>query len=352
MDQTVEEWFCLLNSKGIGPKTFWSLIRKYGNAARALRYIKEPFPLNECKRIISSFEGKIILACDKGFPEDLKQFDGCPPILFYKGDISLLSERRIAIIGARNASINGRTMAKLLAERLGEQFSVISGLAKGIDAVVHQAVLNANGKTIAILPFDLNNIYPKENEALSREIGCRGLLLSEVLPNRVPDQGMFLARNRLIASLAEGIVIIEAALRSGTLSTAQFALELGKEIMVIPGSPLDPRYSGSNMLIKNGASLIEGDLDVFDILNGNFHYIQEKALNLSELSDKHPLELSKNGRKEMVLSLLSTTPINIDEIARYLKISTREVLGIISLLEIEQRVAKNSNNEVFLKVSM
>jgi DNA processing protein len=363
MNKTTIDWFRLLNSKGVGHSTFWALIRRYGTASEALRNIPEPFSLTEAEDKISKFDGNIVVAAEKSFPPELRNNCYCPPILFYKGNLELLKNRKIAIVGARNASVNGLTFAAGLAKRLSEYFTIVSGLARGIDMKVHSSSLKSEKSTVAVLPFGVNVIYPQESEKLYKEICKNGLVISEVVPDKAPDQGMIHSRNRLIAAISEGVVIVEAASKSGTMFTAQVALDMGVDVMAVPGSPLDPRCSGSNFLIKNGAPLIENYIDVIDILginkksdwtsryNGgfskqmNFPYGPPKISTQQKASSQQETEDENLNR---VISAISYSPVSIELIARTLSIDIKELLGIVSELEFRNIISRNFNNEIFL----
>ena len=307
--------------------------------------MKESFPKTEAKKILSSSKIDIILANEDIFPKSLRRSVSCPPMLFCRGDKNILLKKKIAIVGARNASINGMAIAKKLAQNLSHNFAIVSGLAKGIDTSAHYGSLeNTDLKAaIAVLPFGIDEVYPKENARLHEKIGKYGLLLSEVPPNKIMDQGMFHARNRIVAMLSNGLVVIEAALKSGTIATAKLALDLGVEVMAVPGSPIDPRSSGSNLLIKNGAPLIENHIDVLDILG----YSEEKEQLIPQESVVVK-EFDSQEKYSGVLSMLSTDATSLDMISKYTNISMPELLCIISDLEISGKIVKYSTNEVAL----
>lgn len=345
IDEKIINWLCLSYSKGIGPKTFWAMLKKYGSAEEALKYVKEKFSRDKAIKTLKSINYNVLLADDEKFPVEFKRSSTCPPVLFYQGNLNILKKRKIAIIGARNASIAGTKIARQMASKLSDKFAIVSGLAKGIDANAHLGSLEKteNQSAIAILPFSLENIYPKENEWIYKMIEKNGLLISEVFPYSVPDQGMFQARNRLLSLLSNGIVVVEAGLKSGTMSTVKLALDLGSEIMVVPGSPLDPRYSGSNALIKNGAPLIR---DYFDVLE-----IMDETVNFEERVEPKKFEFNQNNSSEKtkkVLSAISSVPTSLDVISAQTNIEISELLTIITNLEIEGKIIKYYTNEVVL----
>ncbi len=345
IDSKVIDWFCLINSKGIGPKTFWNLLQKFKTANTALKQIQNPYPRKEAEKILKSLKYEIILASDENFPKLLKRSSSCPPMLYFKGNKDLFSKRKIAIIGARNASITGKSIAKNLASNLSFEFCIVSGLAKGIDTSAHLGSLE-NKSAIAVLPFGLDNIYPKENLKLYEEISKNGLVISEIPPGiNSYEQGMFYARNRIITLLSDAVIVIEAAEKSGTMATAKMALDFGCEIFVVPGSPADPRNIGSNNLIKNGAILIQDYTDVLEHL-GRF----EKVVKINKFSDNEQVEnYNIDDKKEKILSLLSEVPVDFDQLAVHSGIDIKNLLYIISELEMEDRIERYSTNEIALK---
>jgi DNA processing protein len=265
-------------------------------------------------------------------------------MLFCQGDKTILAKRKIAIIGARNASISGKSIAKNLAYNLSNDFAIVSGLARGIDTAAHQgSIENTQTKsTITVLPFGFENIYPQENVQLYKKIAKDGLVISETQHRNLNEQGAFYARNRIITLLSEAVVVIEAASKSGTMATAKMALDLGCEVLVIPGSPLDPRYYGSNFLIKNGAMLVQNHFDVLEAIG-----YQTEHNQISETQVSSQVEPTGNHNKsEEILSMLSETPISLDTLALNANIRMNELLCLISELEISGKVIKHSTNEV------
>ncbi|MDR0695673.1 MAG: DNA-protecting protein DprA [Holosporales bacterium] len=352
-DDVVLDWFCLISSNGIGPKTFWALMRNYKTAKESLKHISTPFPRSEAQKILKSMNCDIILANEKAFPQSLRRSCFCPPMLFCRGNKSILSKRRIAIIGARNASISGRSIARTMASKLSNEFAVISGLAKGIDTATHLGSLECleNRSAIAILPFGFDSIYPKENTALFEKLATKAVVLTEVPNGRHNDQGMFHARNRIIALMAEAIIVIEAAAKSGTLSTAKLALDFGCEVLVIPGSPADPRNFGSNMLIKNGATLVQNHADVVEAI-GNCSVqatCKEQTTIQVDMQEQFSRDHSQcRDGPDKILSMLSDIPISLDEIALHTDVCMRDLLCIVSELEISGKIVKYPTNEIAL----
>jgi DNA processing protein len=346
VNKIVLDWFCLINSKGVGPKTFWSLMRAYKTAEESLKHVQAPFPQDAAIKILEKFKGEIILASDPVFPKSLRRATTCPPMLFAFGDLTLLSYQKIAIIGARNASANGKSIAYRLSSNLSKFFPVVSGLANGIDTSAHMGALRSGNKTIAVVPFSMTDIYPKENIKLFAEIKENGLIITEVPPHKSPDQGRFHARNRIIALLPIGIVVIESSLKSGTMDTAKAAMSFGTKIMAVPGSPSDPRSSGCNNLIKNGAPLIEDHIDVLEAIDNSEKQQQVKIID-SPMRSSGNLEI-KDMSNEILAMLSVDVPTNLEFIARSLKIDMQNLLCQISELEILGKVRKCSTNEVVL----
>jgi DNA processing protein len=220
---------------------------------------------------------------------------------------------------------------------------VISGLACGIDASVHTGA--DKKKSIAVMPFSLDCIYPKENTMLFKQISAEGLVISCIPPHRKPEQGMFHSRNRIIAMLSAGMVVIEAGLRSGSMAAAKIALDIGTEVMAVPGSPSDPRSKGCNQLIKNGAPLVEDCKDVLEILGYQTESKQNTICTLSDVESKYD-DLSS----QIVSMLSSDSPTYLESIATNLNVDVKDILCNISELEILGKIRKCSTNEVILNV--
>ena len=214
---------------------------------------------------LDAIGGRHLIIGEPEYPEALANIADAPPALSLLGHASLLKRATVAIVGARNASTNGRHIAQFLARELaGMDLLVASGLARGIDAAVHKGALE--GGTVAVLAGGVDVIYPKENTQLYESVCGQGVILSEMPPGTEPLARHFPSRNRIISRLSLGVIVVEEALLSGSLITARLAGEQGREVFALPGSPLDPRARGTNDLIRNGATLVEGAADVFDII--------------------------------------------------------------------------------------
>ena len=252
----------------------------------------------------------------------------------------MMQQRMIGIVGARNASANGLRFARQIAVELGQAgFVIVSGLARGIDTAAHEASLAIG--TIAVVAGGIDHIYPPENAKLLASIAERGLVLSEMPPGTVPKAESFPRRNRIIAGLAEAVVVVEAALRSGSLTTARFAAEAGREVYAVPGSPLDPRCEGTNGLIKDGANLLQR---ASDIVGTQFSFPLHVAEELPAQTLAHT---EPTGRlRQRIVELLSPTPVEVDDIMRESRASPEEVQGILLELEIAGEVIRTAGGRI------
>lgn len=269
-EKEIFNYLRLIRSPNVGASTFWRLINIFGNVENALYGVENFFERMSPKKKIKliseeqiyqeieqtyKFGGEIILASDYRFPKFLHYIDDCPPLLIIKGDASFLQNSKISIVGSRNCSFHGENIAKKIALEFGQNsFTTVSGLARGIDSAVHEASIL--GGTIAVIAGGINSIYPYENKRLYQQICEVGLLISEMPFNAPPKSNYFIRRNRIISGLSSSLIVVEASNRSGSLATARFALEQGREIFACAGSPFDQRCSGVNQLIKDGAGII------------------------------------------------------------------------------------------------
>ena len=272
----------LVRTPGIGPVTFRQLIARFGTAAAALAAVpdlarrgggKAPQLVHPARRRARDRDGRAssarsYLALGQGlYPPLLAELEDAPPLLMAKGDLDLLDRMAVAIVGARNASAAACRFARGLAHDLGQQdLVVVSGLARGIDSAAHDGALETG--TIAVIAGGIDVFYPPENEERQKAIYERGLVLAEMPPGTEPRARHFPYRNRIIAGLSAGTVVVEAAPRSGSLITARLAAEAGREVMAVPGSPLDPRAQGCNQLIRDGATLVQNAGDVIEAISG------------------------------------------------------------------------------------
>ena len=253
----------------------------------------------------------------------------------------------VAIVGARNASANGRHFAGMLAQEIGNGgYTIASGLARGIDAAAHQAALPTG--TVAVVAGGIHVIYPPENESLYRAIAERGAVVAEMPLGTVPQARHFPRRNRLISGLSLGVVVVEAALRSGSLITARFALEQGREVFAVPGSPLDPRSAGANGLIREGATLIENGGDVVAALRASKPLSSGDELRFAPASGPDLAEREVAAARPVLLDLLSLEPVAVDELLRACPFSPAAVQTVLLELELAGRWARHPGNRVSL----
>ncbi len=356
----------LIRSENIGPVTYQQMIRRFGSAARALEAIPDMAKrgggrvprIAESNQIDAEIDAahhlgaRFLFLDDPGYPALLAELGNPPPALLWQGRLELLEQPMVAIVGARNASAAACRFSRDLANSLVEAgVSIVSGLAKGIDTAAHQGSL---GKaTIAVIAGGLDVFYPPENEALQRNVAERGLLLAEQPPGTEPRARHFPYRNRIIAGLSRGTVIIEAAPRSGSLITARLAAEAGRQVMAIPGSPLDPRSRGCNMLIREGATLVQSADDVLELVR-HFDDRAESALRseevesnckFSHIQEPSHLDVSDLDR-EPVLNLLSSTPVAVDELVRQSGLSPASVQFALLELELAGRLDRHAGARV------
>jgi DNA processing protein len=359
------DWLRLIRSDNVGPLTFFSLLKQFKSAAHALEMLPylakkggyqrsyKPFTREQALEEIEKlhkFNGSLIAYGEENYPSLLSYITDFPPLLSVKGNLSLLKKESLAIVGARNASLNGKIIARKIAESLlKHNYVITSGLARGIDTAAHEASISLG--TIAALAGGLDSIYPSENERLYHQIAEAGLLISEMPFGASPQAGYFPRRNRLIAGVSKGIVIIEAAIKSGSLITAQRALDYGRDLFVVPGSPFDPRYQGSNRLIREGATLIQNADDVIEGLKADPYYynLQEKKAYYQEepkVFDTKELEKART----QIIENLSFSPIGIDELIQQCHFSTHIVMAILLELEIAGKVIRSPFNQVALRI--
>lgn len=346
----------LARTEGIGPITFFGLLGKFGNAYDALKAIPNfSTKLGAAKyrtldkKIIETeiaktheFGGQFLLANGENFPHQLAQIAPPPPIISFVGDLALLHKPIIGIVGARNASGIGIRMAREIAAGLGEAgFVIASGLARGIDGAAHHASIKSG--TIGVVAGGIDHIYPPEHSELYHKIKEHGTIVSENPFGAQVFARDFPRRNRIISGLSLGIVVIEAQEKSGSLITARFALEQNREVMAVPGSPLDPRAFGPNSLIKDGAHLVTSADDIVSCVNG-FAKMREPESPILGFQVIE-LQIDKSIIKE-VEQLLSPTPISLDELSAQTQLPWRTVAAIIVELEMDGRAFMRHGNMV------
>jgi DNA processing protein len=352
----------LIRTENVGPVTFRSLLRRFGSARAAIEALPElarrggrSAPLRvgtvaQAEQELSAADriGARLLSADDGdYPEALAAIDDAPPLLYMRGDVGLLRRKIVAIVGARNASANGRRLAEDIARDLGAAgFVVVSGLARGIDHAAHRGSLESG--TVAVVAGGIDIAYPPDNEELQREIARRGVIVAEMPPGTVPQAKHFPRRNRLISGLSLGVLVVEAALQSGSLITARMALEQGREVLAVPGSPLDPRCNGTNNLLRQGAILAEGAADVVAALQG----MAGSALQIEPQNGWQLSEIAMDSPSDDVLrtvhELLGPAPVMVDELVRQCHLSAPAVRAVLLELELAGRLERHPGNRVSL----
>lgn len=357
------DWLRLIRSENVGPVTFRHLLQRFGSAAAALAALPElarrggrsqplkVHPRAAAERELAELErlgGRLIAMIEPDYPEPLAALDDAPPVMAVFGQAQLLSRPAVAIVGARNASANGRLIAQRLARDIGAAgYVVVSGLARGIDGAAHEAALDTG--TAAVVAGGVDVVYPSENEGLYRAIAERGVVLAELPLGTVPQARHFPRRNRLISGLSYGVIVVEAALRSGSLITARFALEQGREVFAVPGSPLDPRSAGANGLIREGATLVESAADVLsalDALKPPLSGGEEPKFTPGVPLDAAEREVA--AARPLLLELLSPEPVAVDELLRACPFSPAAVQTALLELELAGRLARHPGNRVSL----
>lgn len=302
----------------------------------------------------------MIFSGEPGYPPLLALLDDAPAAITVVGDHALLADPAVALVGGRNASANGQRMAETLAADLARSVTVVSGLARGIDAAAHSGALKT-GRTIAVVAGGLDVPYPPEHADLQRRIERSGAVVTEAPLGTAPQARHFPRRNRIIAGLALGVVVVEAALRSGSLITARLAQEAGRELFAVPGSPLDPRSRGSNDLIRQGAHLTETAQDVLDNLpdhpareglarvpsftHGDLPGLAEPPQAWLEPTES-AADLARARRQ--VIDLLETSPTAVDDVVRRCQFSAAAVLAVLLELELAGRIETLPGSRVAL----
>ena len=396
-DQQKLDWLRLIRTEGVGPRLFQTLINRHGGAAAVLEALpdlaRSRGPITVCSVAQAEQEwariqrdgAQLVALGEALYPPLLAEIDAPPPLLTVKGQVGLMRERALAIVGSRNASAAGLKMAERLAHDLGRSgFVIVSGLARGIDGRAHATALQRG--TMAILAGGINKIYPAEHTALYEQIAKEGVLINEMPYGWEPRGRDFPRRNRIISGLCRGVVVVEAAERSGSLITARFALEQGREVFAVPGSPLDPRAGGTNHLLRHGATFIteaahieealrnfmgedtwqpsphrvtENDAPDREPLWDEFDFLMEEVSAPTVIRET-PETRYRGGEPERtvmspqtdiqarLLSLLGPVPIAIDDIIHLSGFATPVVTQILMELELAGRIIRHKGQCVCL----
>ena len=383
-DQKID-WLQLCRSGGVGPQTFFKLLGRFGSADRALEELPRLARAaggeerwRRCRR--DEAEAELAAVAERGcaliahgepaYPQRLAEIADPPPLLIVRGSPELLAAPAVAVVGARNASANGRMLAHNLANELAAHgLLVVSGLARGIDAAAHEGALAAGWPTIAVIASGVDVAYPSENAELMERIAATGAIVSERPLGAVPQARHFPRRNRLISGLSLGIVVVEAAPQSGSLITARLAAEQGREVMAVPGSPLDPRHRGTNQLLRDGATLVESAADVIAALgplapdqhrpmvrpaaSAEILVARPTAERKTPASPRLPLQPAADGADLVgrLCERLGPEPLLVDELIRQCQASTAEVQRALLELELDGRLERHPGNRVSLAAS-
>lgn len=348
----------LIRSPNIGPVSYRQLLARFGSARAALEALPDLVRRGGGSKTILANEGAIVREMDQvqrlgarhlflddpEYPALLTHFDNAPPVMSVKGNLALLSRPTVAMVGARNASAGACRFARELAYQLGQMdVTVVSGLARGIDTAAHAGSIDTG--TVAVIAGGIDNIYPPENRALQDAIAERGLLIAEQPPGTEPRARHFPYRNRIIAGLCAGTVVVEAAPKSGSLITARLAAEAGREVMAIPGSPLDPRSRGCNQLIREGATLVQNAFEVAEIIRP-----LDKRMFATPprpaASPQQPARGSEDQERSAVIDLMGMTYVSVDELVRQSGCSQAAVQMVLLEMELAGTLERGAGGMV------
>lgn len=361
----------LINTDGIGPVSFYNYVKKCGNVKNALELLRQKGKViysrqsayDEIEKA-EKLKVRILTYLDKNYPQNLLQLNDAPPVLYVYGNVELLNyQPAISIVGVRNASINGRKIASRIAYDLTQNnVLVVSGMARGIDAAAHKGALyaqNQQGTTVAVLGTGVDEIYPLENTELYNNICWQGAVISEFALGTKAQVQNFPRRNRIIAALSSGTLVVEAGVHSGSLITANFALEQGKDIFAVPGSPLEANSAGPNFLIKEGAILTENAEDILNVLSMQSNrQMKTEQLSLALDKVKNNVNISEHkreaqseesetlGKANKLIGLISYDGVDIDELLRDSNLSQSEFFAELLELEFSGQIERQIGNKV------
>ncbi|WP_448952240.1 DNA-processing protein DprA [Labrys neptuniae] len=370
-DEERFDWLRLIRCDGIGPISFKGLLESHGSAraviealpeiakrsGRALKLPSEASLKSELQAM-TAHGARFLASCEPDYPLALAAIDAAPPLLAIRGSLTPLSRPMVAIVGARNASALGRRFAATMAGDLAKAgFTIVSGLARGIDEAAHSATISSG--TVGVVAGGLGHIYPPQHEQLAADIGTAGCIISETPFDWVATARDFPKRNRIVSGLSLGVVIIEAAARSGSLITARLALEQGRELMAAPGSPLDPRNEGSNKLLREGAILIRHAGDVLETLTPLVEHpppppirrpVQTRFTfaSAAEQGEAPPPISSGDPDQDRLIAVLGPSPVAMDELVRASGLDARRVQLALLELDLSGRIERHGNGLVSL----
>ena len=360
MNQDFVDRLRLVRSPGIGPVTYRQLIARFGTPGAALAAVPDLarrgggappklFGRDQAEREINRAEkfGAKYLVLGQGlYPRLLSELDDAPPLLVAKGQLRLLDRMSVGIVGARNASAAACRFARGLAHDLGQNdLTVVSGLARGIDSAAHDGALESG--TVGVVAGGIDIFYPPENEQRQRAMFECGLVIAEMPPGTEPRARHFPYRNRIIAGLGAGTVVVEAAPRSGSLITARLAAEAGREVMAVPGSPLDPRAQGCNQLIRDGATLVQNAADVVEAIRPIAPRVRATPVSF----EQGPEQLDGDDALGVVEQLLGPSPVPVDEIIRLSGASSGAIQMALLELDLAGRLDRHAGGKVSLRLA-
>lgn len=369
-ENKILDYIQLINSANIGPVTFYKLLQQYGSAEAALAALpagKRTFSRSAAQKefeLARRQNIRLLAFDDPEYPENLRAAEDAPPVIYVRGQINCLQQPlSLSIVGARNASLNGRKLASQISCELTSQgVMIVSGMARGIDTAAHKGAmfaLNRTGSTVAVLGTGIDIAYPAENQKLCEQIAGQGAVISEFPLGTEPSAGNFPRRNRIVSALTDGTLVVEASLHSGSLITARLALEQGRDVFAVPGFPTDERSAGPNKLIKDGAFLVENAEDILNVLSADTRRkiprtprpvqtdLFVKPLDKESKTADIP-DTASPDRETDILSLLTPAGVYVDELIRVSGLDSAAVSLRLLELEMEGRIERQVGNKVAL----
>lgn len=369
-ENKILDYIQLINSANIGPVTFYKLLRQYGSAEAALAALpagRRTFSRSAAQKefeLARRQNIRLLAFDDPEYPENLRAAEDAPPVIYVRGQINCLRQPlSLSIVGARNASLNGRKLASQISCELTSQgIMIVSGMARGIDTAAHKGAmfaLNRSGNTVAVLGTGIDIAYPAENQKLCEQIAGQGAVISEFPLGTEPSAGNFPRRNRIVSALTDGTLVVEASLHSGSLITARLALEQGRDVFAVPGFPTDERSAGPNKLIKDGAFLVENAEDILNVLSTDARRkiprtprpvqtdLFVKPLDKESKTADIP-DTASPDRETDILSLLTPAGVYVDELIRVSGLDSAAVSLRLLELEMEGRIERQVGNKVAL----
>lgn len=357
----------LIRSEQVGPMTFFRLVKfcgsvekaiemaptisKRGGRAKPIKIASKADAEREFEAL-TKFGAEVVMYGEERYPRLLQQIADAPPILTVRGHTHLCTNTNmVGMVGARNASANGCIFAKKIAGDLGAAgHIVVSGLARGIDSSAHRGALGTG--TIAVIGGGINNVYPPENAILFEEIAATGLIISELPFGAEPHARSFPGRNRIIAGMSRGVVVVEASLKSGSLITAEYANDYGREVFAVPGSPMDPRCHGTNRLLKDGATMVETVRDILGNLTplGELPLAEQQSLNFHEAPVTSLDEQMLERARAAIVESLGASPTMTDDILAATGVTPHVLMAVLLELELAGRLERHAGSKVALRM--